>query len=154
MKTLLCSGFFVWFMIFAGHSVMAQDDQQAKPFGSALQQAEEAMQGPSPAANVPAVAPRSPFGDVPQVQQQASQPAGPRRKENLSPSENLWSLATPQSRKTTAPAKTAPINQKLMPSTFGNVEKGGGINPFGGVRQSGPPGPFGNVPLKMTPSSR
>lgn len=155
MKTLLCSGFFVWFMICAGHTVMAQEDQQANPFGSVLQQADEAMQqGSSPLATFPEVAPRSPFGDVPQVQQQKSQAAGPRRKENLSPSESLWSLATPQSRKTTAPAKTAPISQKLMPSTFGNVEKGGGVNPFGGVRQSGPPGPFGNVPLKMTPSSR
>ncbi len=154
MKTLLCSGIIVWFMICTGHPVMAQDDQQAKPLGSVLQQAEETMQGSSPAASVPEVAPRSPFGDVPQVQQQTSQPAGPRRKENLSPSESLWSLATPQSRKTTAPAKTAPINQRLMPSTFGNVEKSGGINPFGGVRQGGPPGPFGNVPMKMMPSSR
>jgi len=154
MKTLLCSGFVMWFMICAGHSVMAQDQQPANPYGGVLQQAEEAMQGSSPAANVLQVAPRSPFGDVPQVQQQKSLPVGPRRKENLSPSESLWTLATPQPRKTAAPAKTAPINQKLMPSTFGNVDKSGGINPFGGVRQTAPPAPFGNVPMKMTPSPR
>jgi len=152
MRAVLYAGLFMCLSFCLGHFAMAQQELQTSPYGNVPQQAMEVMQGGT--ENAPEEVPRSPFGGVPQVQQQKSLPETPGKKENLSPSESLWSIATNKPQQAAAPQKMAPIKQKLIPSTFGNVDKTGSMNPFGGVRQIAPPGPFGNVPARVKPASR
>lgn len=152
MRAILYTGLFVFLSLCLGHFAMAQEELRTTPYGNVPQQAMEAMQ--SSTGNVPEETPRSPFGGVSQVQQQKSLPETPGKKANLSPSESLWSSVTNKPQQAAAPQKMAPTKQKLIPSTFGNVDKTGSVNPFGGVRQTAPPCPFGNVPTRMKPASR